>query len=84
MFQWSMESPTYTVHMFGGQFHRVDGPAVIEPHMKQWIQNGLYHRDNGPAIMNMNTLEVSHWLMGKCIGSGVIVKEVFDYYWSLE
>jgi hypothetical protein len=85
MFQWVMESPQYTTHMFGGQFHRVDGPAVIEPHMKQWIQNGLYHREDGPAIMNKETREVSSWLYGKCVGAGKMIdEETFNMYWGKE
>ncbi len=84
MFEWSMETPEYSCYMFGGQFHRIDGPAVIEPHRQQWIQNGVYHREDGPAIMNRTTRECSYWLEGKCIGTGVIDEETFDRYWEFE
>jgi hypothetical protein len=34
-----------------GQFHREDGPAVIEAlGTKRWYINGKLHRDGGPAI----------------------------------
>ena len=36
-----------------GQFHRMDGPAIIVPNTEStyWVQYNNYHRTNGPAII---------------------------------
>jgi len=36
--------------IYKNQFHRINGPAVINNGSKFWMQNGLNHRLNGPAI----------------------------------
>ena len=34
-----------------GEYHRVDGPAIISETYDLWVINGIYHRVNGPAIV---------------------------------
>jgi hypothetical protein len=37
-----------------GQLHRVDGPAVERPDIKQWWVHDQLHRTDGPAIERAN------------------------------
>ena len=38
-----------------GQYHREDGPAVIDSDgYKAWYKNGQLHREDGPAIIRPN------------------------------
>ena len=37
-----------------GQFHRVDGPAVINDIRKVWYYKGQFHRLDGPAYIEGN------------------------------
>lgn len=41
-----------------GLLSRVDGPAYIQPHAKQWYLNGKRHRVGGPAY---ETAHVNEW-----------------------
>lgn len=35
-----------------GSFHRLNGPAYIEPDgYREWLQNGRLHRIDGPAVI---------------------------------
>ena len=37
----------------GGQYHRLDGPAIVQPNGEEkWYQNGVLHRVGGPARYN--------------------------------
>lgn len=51
-----------------GQFHRLDGPAVIhENGTKHWFRHGVYHRLDGPSTeWNCGTIETEYWWLGKC------------------
>lgn len=33
-----------------GEFHREDGPAVMDPNTEAWYLNGKLHRLDGPAL----------------------------------
>ena len=37
-----------------GQYHRVDGPAVVEGDKKIWCFNGRLHRICGPAYIGIS------------------------------
>jgi hypothetical protein len=39
----------YTVYTRNGEFHRVDGPALICKQFEIWFYNGEMHCDTGPA-----------------------------------
>lgn len=65
-----MEQPTLTVTSDGtkgwrvdGQYHREDGPAVIEPSGAWfWYKNGVLHRTDGPAAVYADGIE--EWWIG--------------------
>lgn len=44
-----------------GQFHRLDGPAIIRPNIvEKWWYHGVLHRLDGPAILQADGYE--HWI----------------------
>lgn len=43
----------YTHYRLDGLYHRIDGPAIIEPGVwEMWCRFGLAHRKDGPAIIH--------------------------------
>ena len=52
-----------TTYFVNGKKHRLDGPAVESPLVKEWWVNGKRHREDGPAVYYYDKLE--WWLNGK-------------------
>ena len=48
-----------------GEFHRVDGPAVINAHNQIWFVNGRRHRIDGPSYISNYYMD--WWINGKLI-----------------
>ena len=67
------------------QFHRLDGPALIEADGAQhWALNGEYHREDGPAMIWANGRQ--EWFRrGRChrMDGPAIIDEYGNYGWYL-
>ena len=46
------EKGTIRYYNEAGEYHREDGPAVIDGDIQAWYLNGKRHREDGPAIIN--------------------------------
>lgn len=46
-----------------GEYHREDGPAYIDKHVKSWYRHGNLHRLDGPAIIGSN-IHPYYWIDG--------------------
>jgi len=58
-------------YFLGGQLHRKNGPAVITPKLKKWIQYSKMHRADGPASIedDNGTIRYQWWYKGKIFES---------------
>jgi hypothetical protein len=52
-----------TTYLVDGKKHRLDGPAVESPLVKEWWVNGKLHREDGPAIILTNGCQ-EWWVNG--------------------
>lgn len=59
--------PDGTYRNSKGQYHRLDGPAVIDEWCtEKWYRNGYMHRDNGPAYITRGK-KIQKWFVnGRC------------------
>jgi hypothetical protein len=61
---WSKGTPYWDAYYNSGVLHRVNGPAMINPHVEKWYQFNERHRADGPAVEHVNGTK-EWWLSGR-------------------
>jgi hypothetical protein len=74
--------PAYTSSKYGiqewykhGEFHRIDGPAIIHKNNQYWYKEGKKHRLDGPAIITGGGPK-QFWIEGQKLSPKEYKKEI--------